>query len=212
MFDFSLYSFKFKTKLGETLVFADPHLGFEPFRGINVRSKLERKLAEFINSEDPDSVIILGDVKEDIGLSSFTRKVLLEFFNLLKDFKIIITKGNHDGRIEEIVERFDNVEVVEYLVDKERLFIHGHAAPPDIKFERIIMGHIHPSILVSFGGVKRKFKCFLRTSKILVFPTINPFYEGINIREGIKLSPMLKNVRAVDVIIPPGIYLTKLTI
>ncbi|BAA29732.1 metallophosphoesterase [Pyrococcus horikoshii] len=213
MLDFSIYSFYFETKLGKTLVFADPHLGFERFRGINVRSKLEIKLAKFINEEKPDAVIILGDVKEDIGLSKFTEKILLDFFSLLRDVQVIITKGNHDGKIEEVTTKFENVNVVEFFLDKGLLFVHGHKNLPNVKFKKVIMGHIHPSILISTeSGVRRKVKCFLRTSDILVFPTINPFYEGINFRDGIKMSPILKNYKEFEIIIPPGIYLKKVSI
>ncbi|CAB50305.1 metallophosphoesterase [Pyrococcus abyssi] len=210
--DFSSYSFVFKTRLGRTLVLADPHLAFEPFKGINVRSKLEKKLANFIKSQDVDAVIILGDVKEEIGLSGFTEKVLQEFFAELKELGIIITKGNHDGRIEDVAYRFDNVEVLPYFLDKEILFIHGHSRLPDVKFKKIVMGHIHPSTIVSLGRVKKKMKCFLRTPRIIVFPTINPFYEGMDLKQGVKLSPVLRGVREFEIIIPPGIYLSKVTI
>ncbi|MFA4640201.1 metallophosphoesterase [Pyrococcus kukulkanii] len=202
-----LYSFEFESSRGKTLVFADPHLGFEPFRGINVKSSFERKLAEFIISEDPDIVIILGDVKEDLGLKGYTRKILLDFFSMLKDYKIIITKGNHDGRIEEVTERFDNVSVVEYYILDDVLFMHGHRSLPEVDFKKAFLGHIHPTAIVSLKGVKRKVKCFVKAGRFIILPTINPFFEGMDIREGIKLIPFLKNVKTVDLLIPPSIHI-----
>ncbi|MFA4719660.1 metallophosphoesterase [Pyrococcus kukulkanii] len=202
-----LYSFEFESSQGKTLIFADPHLGFEPFRGINVRSRFERKLAEFVISEDPDLVIILGDIKEDLGLREYTRRVLLEFFRMLRDYRIIITKGNHDGRIEEVTKKFDNVSVVEYYLLDEALFLHGHRSLPNVEFKRAFLGHIHPTAIISLKGVKRKVKCFVKAGNFVILPTINPFFEGMDIREGIKLVPFLKDVRSVDLLIPPSIHI-----
>ncbi|RLF88738.1 exonuclease SbcD, partial [Thermococci archaeon] len=202
-----LYSFEFESPQGKTLIFADPHLGFEPFRGINVRSRFERKLAKFIISEDPDLVIILGDVKEDLSLREYTRRVLLEFFSMLKDYRIIITKGNHDGRIEEVTEKFDNVSVVEYYLLNETLFMHGHRSLPDVKFKRAFLGHIHPTAIISLRGVKRRVKCFVKAGNFIILPTINPFFEGMDIREGIRLIPFLRDVKVVDLLIPPSIHI-----
>ncbi|MFA4662274.1 metallophosphoesterase [Pyrococcus kukulkanii] len=202
-----LYSFEFESSQGKTLIFADPHLGFEPFRGINVRSRFERKLAEFVISEDPDLVIILGDIKEDLGLREYTRRVLLEFFRMLRDYRIIITKGNHDGRIEEVTKKFDNVSVVEYYLLDEALFLHGHRSLPNVEFKRAFLGHIHPTAIISLKGVKRRVKCFVKAGNFVILPTINPFFEGMDIREGIKLVPFLKDVRSVDLLIPPSIHI-----
>ncbi|AMM53854.1 metallophosphoesterase [Pyrococcus kukulkanii] len=202
-----LYSFEFESSQGKTLIFADPHLGFEPFRGINVRSRFERKLAEFVISEDPNLVIILGDIKEDLGLREYTRRVLLEFFRMLRDYRIIITKGNHDGRIEEVTKKFDNVSVVEYYLLDEALFLHGHRSLPNVEFKRAFLGHIHPTAIISLKGVKRRVKCFVKAGNFVILPTINPFFEGMDIREGIKLVPFLKDVRTVDLLIPPSTHI-----
>ncbi|ASJ16663.1 exonuclease SbcD [Thermococcus chitonophagus] len=205
--ELSLYSFEFESSQGKTLIFADPHIGFEPFRGINVRSRFERKLAEFVISENPDLVIILGDIKEDLGLKRYTQRVLMEFFSILKDYEVIITKGNHDGRIEEVTENFDNISVVDYYILDEILFMHGHKSLPEVDFKRAFLGHIHPTAIISLSGVKRRAKCFVKAKNFVILPTINPFFEGMDIREGIRLIPFLKNLKTVDLLIPPSIHI-----
>ncbi|AFK22688.1 metallophosphoesterase [Pyrococcus sp. ST04] len=208
--DFSLYSFEFESSKGKVLVFADPHLAFEPFRGVQIRSRLESKLAEYILSVDPDVLIILGDVKEELGISKYTQRILLEFFSKIRDIEVIITKGNHDGKIEEVTGKFENIEVVDYYILDDILFIHGHRdLPEDRDFKRAFLGHVHPTALIDFGGVKRKVKCFVKVGKFIIFPTINPYLEGIRVNEGINMIPFLKNVKEVSLILPPGIYIDK---
>lgn len=60
--------------------------------------------------------IILGDFKEFLGLSFRFKEMFLRFFFLLKDIEVVIIKGNYDGRIEEIVRKFENVFVVEKFI------------------------------------------------------------------------------------------------
>jgi len=204
---FSKLSLELKTSLGKTLILADPHIAFELSRGIRIRTYFEKKLAEFINSNNPDLVILLGDIKEPIGMSTFTKKLLLEFFSNLRDFRIIITKGNHDGLIEEIVKEFPNVKVVSHFLLDDVLFIHGHQNLPDMEFKKAVLGHIHPAVSVKVGDVVRKAKCFLKISKFLIMPTINPYLEGFEIKEGIKMIPFLKNSKEGEVFLPDGTYL-----
>lgn len=204
---FSKLSLELKTPLGKTLILADPHIAFELSRGIRIRTYFEKKLAEFISSNSPDLIILLGDVKEPIWINAFTKKLLLEFFSNLRGLRIVITKGNHDGLIEEIVKEFPNVEVVSHFLLDDILFIHGHQNLPDVKFKKAVLGHIHPAINVKVGGVVKKAKCFLRISKFLIMPSINPYLEGFEIREGIKMIPFLKNSDGGEVFLPDGTYL-----
>ncbi|AEH24723.1 metallophosphoesterase [Pyrococcus yayanosii] len=210
--DFSDLVLEFETSRGRLLLLADPHLGFEITRGINIRTKFEVKLAEFISERSPDIVVILGDVKDELGLGPFTRRVLEEFFALLGDFDVIITKGNHDGRIENVAEKFENIEVVNYVLIDGALFIHGHQTLPEVEFEMAYLGHIHPAVLIGWRGVKKKVKCFFKIGNFLIIPTVNPFFEGMDVREGIKRVPFLREAVEGEAFLPPGIYLGKLSI
>jgi len=117
---FEKLSLELDTSEGKTLILADLHIAFELTKGLRVRTYFERQLAEFIKSKGPDLVVLLGDIKEPLSLRPFTKKLLLEFFTELEDFKIWITKGNHDGNIEEIAREFSNVEVEGHFLDSCR--------------------------------------------------------------------------------------------
>ncbi|WP_456326923.1 metallophosphoesterase [Palaeococcus sp. (in: euryarchaeotes)] len=200
-------SLELDTSKGKILLLADPHLAFELSRGLRIRTYFERELAEFIKSKEPDFVMLLGDVKEPLGLKTYTKKILLEFFSTLEDFEILITKGNHDGKIEEIEREFKNVKVAEYFLIDNALFIHGNQRLPEIEFERAYLGHIHPAVRIKFGSAVKKAKCFLRVRNFLILPTINPYIEGFDVRQGIRMIPFLKSAKKGKIFLPDGTYL-----
>ncbi|ADT84711.1 metallophosphoesterase [Thermococcus barophilus] len=208
---FENLSIELETSRGKALVFADPHIAFELSRGLRIRTKFERKLAEFVKLKNPDFVIILGDIKEPLGINTFTKRLLLGFFSELRDFEVIITRGNHDGKIEEVLKNFENVKVVGYYTIDEMLFLHGHQIlPPEAKFEKAFLGHIHPAVIIKFGSTAKRVKCFLRIEKFLILPTINPYIEGFDVREGIKMIPFLKNSKEGDAYLPEGTYIGRI--
>ncbi|WP_297467338.1 metallophosphoesterase [Thermococcus sp.] len=205
--DFGHLSLLIDTSLGKTLLIADPHIGFELSRGLRIRTHLEEKLAEFVLESNADSLVILGDLKEPLGLSFRLKEMLLRFFSTLGDVRVLIAKGNHDGRIEEVAGRFSNVEVREYFLIDGQLFLHGHTKLPRIDFDEAFLGHAHPAYTLKSGGVARKVKVFVRTGKFLVLPTVNPYIEGFDVREGLKLVPFLRNAKKAELFLPEGIYL-----
>ena len=207
--DFELLFLELKTSLGRTLLIADPHIGFELSRGLRIRTGFEESLAEFVLDENPDLLIILGDLKEPIGLSFRLKEMLLRFFSELKDVKVIITKGNHDGRIEEVTGKFPDVEVRDYFLLDGKLFLHGHTKLPKVEFDEAFLGHAHPAYAFKSGGVARKVKVFARIGKFLVLPTVNPYIEGFDIREGVKLVPFLRDAQEIDLFLPEGVYIER---
>ena len=205
--DFESLSLLIDTSLGRTLLIADPHIGFELSRGLRIRTHFEESLAQFIAESGADALIILGDVKEPLGLSFRLKEMLLRFFSSLKEVRVLIAKGNHDGRLEEITSGFPNVEVREHFLLDGRLFLHGHTRLPKIEFEEAFLGHAHPAYTLKSGGVARKVKVFARINEFLVLPTVNPYIEGFDVREGLKLVPFLRKATEVELFLPEGIYL-----
>ncbi|WP_297506205.1 metallophosphoesterase [Thermococcus sp.] len=196
-----------RTSLGRTLVFADPHIGFELSRGLRIRTGFEEELAFFVLEVNPDVLIILGDVKEPLGLSFRLREMLLRFFSQIRDVNVLIAKGNHDGRIEEVTENFPNVEVSDHFLIDGKLFLHGHRRLPPMDFEEAFLGHAHPAYTFRSGGVSKKVKVFARLGKFLVLPTVNPYVEGFDVREGVKLVPFLRGFREASLFLPEGLYI-----
>ncbi len=211
-FSFDELSLELRTSRGKTLVFADPHIGFEFSRGLRIRTGFERALAEFVIAKDPDLLIILGDVKEPLGMNFGLKKMLTEFFSVIKEVPTVITRGNHDGRIEEAIKTFKNVEVVPYFLLDDALFLHGHTKLPEVEFSEAYLGHIHPTYVFKRGGIRRKVKVFARSGKYLVLPTINPYIEGFALEEGIRMVPFLRGTEYVDVFLPNGVYVGRVYI
>lgn len=205
--EFERLSLEVETPRGRTLLIADPHIGFELSRGLRLRTRFEERLAEFITEKDPDLLVILGDVKEPIGLSFTVKRLLMGFFSDLREIPTVITKGNHDGRIGEVAGKFSNVEVVEHLLAGDILFLHGHTNLPDVEFSEAYLGHIHPAYTLKRGGIAKRTKVFVRTGKFLILPTVNPFIEGFDVREGIRMVPFLKGTKTLELFLPEGIHL-----
>ncbi|NJF24098.1 metallophosphoesterase [Thermococcus sp. Bubb.Bath] len=205
--EFERLSLIFHTSLGKTLVISDPHVGFEFSRGLRLRTHFEEKLASFIQEKDPDLLIILGDIKEPIGLSFAVKTILMEFFSSLKGINVVITKGNHDGRIEEAASPFPNISVLDYLILDGALYLHGHTNLPTVEFGEGYLGHIHPAYTVGSPG--KRIKVFVRAGKFLILPTINPYIEGFDVRQGIKMVPFLRGVEELNLFLPEGVYLGK---
>ncbi|ASI99239.1 metallophosphoesterase [Thermococcus celer] len=204
---FEALSLEIETSRGRTLLMADPHIGFELSRGLRIRTHFEEELAGFIVDKDPDLLVLLGDVKEPIGLSFTVKRLLMGFFSDIRDTPTVITKGNHDGRIEEVTGRFPHVEVVEHALIDGRLFLHGHRNLPGLEFSEAYLGHIHPAYTFRRGGVSRKAKIFFRVGKFLILPTVNPFIEGFDVRQGIRMIPFLRDSGEGEAFLPEGVYL-----
>ena len=205
--EFQRLSIEVETERGRTLLIADPHIGFELSRGLRVRTRFEGQLVDFILERDPDMLVILGDVKEPLGMSFTMKRLLMGFFSDLRGIPTVITRGNHDGRIGEVAERFPDVEVVDYLLMGDILLMHGHTKLPGPDFKEAYLGHIHPAYTFESGGIRRRAKVFLRVGKFLILPSINPFIEGFDVREGIRMVPFLKDSEEVELFLPDGLYL-----
>lgn len=205
--EFQRLSIEVETESGRALLMADPHIGFELSRGLRIRTRFEEHLAAFILEKDPDILIILGDVKEPIGLGFTMKRLLMGFFSDIREVPTVITRGNHDGRIEEVTTKFPAVEVVDHLLIGDILFLHGHTKLPGSDFKEAYLGHIHPAYTFKSNGVGRKIKVLLRVGRFLVLPSVNPFIEGFDVREGIRMVPFLKNSEWGDIFLSDGTYL-----
>lgn len=146
-------------KKGAILLIADLHLGYlygQNKRGIILpRSKLpEEELIELVQEVKPNHLIILGDFKDEIfGMKNPLVSRIYNFYNKIKKLtKLIIIKGNHDGKIEEMFsERIPIIPSSGYcLKTKDGKTIglwHGHSNPTldVISADITISGHLHPA-------------------------------------------------------------------
>ncbi len=147
-------------KYGKTLIISDLHLGFvynQNKKGIiiPVSKQAEEDLLELIKIHQPRRVIIVGDFKDEIFGSShpLAGRVWNFLQRMLRLTRVTIIKGNHDGKVEELLS--ENVEVIPSsgLCIKERNsgktigLWHGHATPAldVISADITISAHAHPA-------------------------------------------------------------------
>ena len=133
------------------LVIADVHIGItKEIReaGILLPSQVE-KLAKQINALRRTSrakkLIILGDFKHEIPKISWQERIEIpKLLKLLKFESIVITKGNHDGNIEKIVQD-KRVKIKKSFALGGYIFTHGHRKVKTKK-KVIVIGHNHPHV------------------------------------------------------------------
>ena len=147
-----------KTEKTNTLVIADPHLGWETAlreQGIHVPTqtpKILQKLLAVLSKHKPDTLLILGDVKYTVvAAKSGEWHDIPEFFSELKNHvkNISIVRGNHDANLEPLLpENIKLLPAAGAIVSNVGLF-HGHKwpSPALLKCKTLIMGHLHPVVV-----------------------------------------------------------------
>ncbi len=139
------------------MVIADLHLGIVNFPD---RSVIEDAVV-LAEMERVDGVVILGDLKHDIGLRTRERKEVELFkdglMNIgIEEDNIILVKGNHDGGLDDLI----RVESPSGMVFGGYGLFHGHAKPSDdvLQSRALVFAHVHPAVFISdgVGGVKKR--------------------------------------------------------
>jgi uncharacterized protein len=136
------------------LVIADLHIGIESdldVHGVHIpsqgRGRLERVIA-CIEAGRPDLVLLLGDVKHSVPLT--TRQEYRELPALLREIRsrapLRVVPGNHDGGIERFLQDGELLPMRGVLVDGVG-YLHGHTYPdPALLGHLLVIGHHHPMI------------------------------------------------------------------
>lgn len=180
-----------------SLVIADPHLGYEGVmakKGLLIPKVNLKHICKILDSAlqntGAKSIIVDGDIKNEFS------KVDEEEFNELYDFvnfakekgvSLVLIKGNHDNFVDKYAGPFKLQIHQQEAKMNNYLFFHGEDLPKDIKdAEMLIMGHEHPAIaIINKAGKKEKLRCFLygefKGKKLLVLPAINYFASGTDV-------------------------------
>jgi len=140
----------------KTLVISDLHIGLEHdlyTRGIIIPAQAEKfsKIIEkLIKQTGANRLVILGDVKYEVPGMSFRelKEIPKILENLKKKVKVIITKGNHDTYLEQILPKGVKLHSSRGFRIKKYGFFHGHAWPSKklMQCDYLFMGHIQPAI------------------------------------------------------------------
>ena len=155
-------------KFGKVLLLADTHVGFEfelALKGVRVPRQTKRMIEHYValgRREQVNTVLINGDVKHEIPVATETATEVREFLSALAEHfeNVIIVLGNHDGKLDKIVEKINKRNILLYSSrgvllttreNKKVLVLHGNAKPRPADFleaDILVIGHTHPAIVL----------------------------------------------------------------
>lgn len=182
------------------LLIGDLHLGFSQSMresGIFIPADLFKEIVReldlvFGRVGRVDKVVLLGDVKHEFGQILRDEwdeiSALLDFLKKKCD-QVIVVKGNHDIFTDRVSKR-KHVEVVDYYVLEDMVFLHGDrkfagSEIYDKKMKQWFMAHAHPAIVLEEGNKKEKYKCFLagkfKGKEVYVLPSFFDVNEGTDV-------------------------------
>ncbi len=163
-----------ETEQKKTLVIADPHLGWEMAlqeKGIHVPSqtpKILEKLNALLDEQEPDALLVLGDVKYTVFVSELGEwHDIPNFFNGVKKHvaEVSVVRGNHDANLEPMLPEDVIIHPATGIALEDVGLFHGHKwpSPSLLGCKTLVMGHLHP--VVSFldpAGFKLSRQCWIR--------------------------------------------------
>ncbi len=194
-----------------SLVIADPHLGYEGVmakRGVFLPKINLKNITDMLGmaakSTGAKAVIVDGDIKNefsDVDIEEFNE--LYDFIGFLRGIGVAPTliKGNHDNFVERYREPFNLRIYGQEALFGSYLFFHGEELPREVGgAQMLVMGHEHPAIGVANEvGRMERLRCFLHGSyegrELLVMPAINYFAPGTEVNTATRreaLSPVLR--------------------
>lgn len=209
--------------INDNLIITDIHIGFESnlaaneiFIGKNstIQNTIS-EITEIINSEKPDSLILLGDIKSGIKRISNQEwdDVPLFFEEITKLCDVILVPGNHDANIQRLIP--SNVTMISSagMIEDNTLLTHGHTIPSDnmSHVDKIIMGHIHPVFFQKDSIMNgQRVWVFLKVDKqdvfagrsgeleITIVPSFNRYFYATHKKTYNKsISPIIERVKQV---------------
>ena len=205
------------------LTISDIHIGFETnliSNDIHVEPKdlikeLQENLELLIKLENPDSLVLLGDVKSGIdSISKVEWNAVPLFFEIGKKIKTVVVPGNHDGNLQRLLPEWISLTSSSGMVIDDVLLTHGHVMPSEnlSHINKIVMGHLHP-VYFQEGSVLdgQRVWVSIKTSKnqifpsakgdleIIIIPSFNKYFYATQKRYHKKsISPIIENIKDFD--------------
>ena len=208
----------------KNLIVTDVHIGFESnmasneiFIGKNSTiNETIQELSDIIDSENPDSVILLGDIKSSIKNISKNEwdEVPLFFKKIREKCDVILIPGNHDANIQRLVP--DNITMISStgMVEENILLTHGHTLPSEnfSHVDKIIMGHIHPVFFQEDSIINgQRVWVSIKTDKenifpnktgeieITIMPSFNKYFYATHRKQYRKsISPIINKIKEIS--------------
>lgn len=120
-----------------------------------------KKLEEIYNRENPDKLVLLGDLYYHGPRNNLTQEYapmkVAEILNSLKD-SIIAVRGNCDAQVDEMISEFKIQEEVEMNINNKKVLLtHGHIHNieniPDRTINIMFYGHFHTGFIQKEKGI-----------------------------------------------------------
>ncbi len=216
------------------MVVADIHLGIEHelwLGGASVPSQTGRlldRLKRIIESQSPERLIVLGDLKHNVPRTSWQERIEVPRFleELSAKIKVTVVPGNHDTSLKELAPGIEICAPDGLLLDGVGYF-HGHTRPSRevLSAKSLLAAHLHPSVrLTDYLGASRNERVWVRTStlkryretkrEILVLPAFNPLCGSLPLNENTdkERGPLLKiiDLEMARIYLLDGTYLGRL--
>lgn len=127
---------------------------------IHGSSHYANKINEIYNKENPDKIILLGDLyyhgPRNILTQEYNPMEVAKVLNNLKE-KILCVRGNCDAEVDEMISEFKFEENIEMEIEgKNFLFTHGHRYNMDripIGIDICVYGHLHTGFIKEEDGI-----------------------------------------------------------
>ena len=205
----------------KNLVISDLHIGFEDKFSSNKNTvrknssinEIISNVTKIIKKENPDTLILLGDVKSSIqSITDLEWKDIPYFFEEIKNsLEVILVPGNHDSHIDRLIPNDVTVISSKGMILDDVLLTHGHTMPSKnySSVNNIIMGHIHPvyfdknsllngeRIWISIKSDKSKiFPDTKGNLNITIIPSFNPYFYATEKKYYKKsISPIVEKIK-----------------
>ncbi|WP_316504737.1 metallophosphoesterase [Nitrosopumilus sp.] len=208
----------------KSLVITDMHIGFENnmtsnevFIGKNSTiHETIQELTEVIEDENPDTLILLGDIKSSINNISRNEwsEIPIFFEEIRKKCDVVLVPGNHDANIHRLVP--DNISMISSagMIEENILLTHGHTMPSEnfSYVDKIVIGHVHPVFfqedsLINGQRVWVSIKIqrediFPKRSgelEIIIVPSFNKYFYATHRKKYKKsISPIVDKIRNIS--------------
>jgi len=207
----------------KSLVISDLHIGFEhKFSSNKITSKknssvndIISNIKKIIKNENPNSLILLGDIKSSIqNITKSEWNDIPYFFEEIKNsLEVILIPGNHDANIDRLIPDYVTMSSSKGMIVDDVLLTHGHTMPSKnySNVDNIIMGHIHPvyfdknsllngeRIWISIKTDKSEiFSSATGEINITIVPSFNPYFYATEKRFYKKsISPIIEKIKNV---------------
>jgi hypothetical protein len=205
----------------KNLVISDLHIGFEHEFSSNKNSvrknssikSIISNITKIIKKENPDTLILLGDIKSSIHTITKTEWEDVPYFfeEISKSLEVILIPGNHDANIDRLIPKDVTLISAKGMIIDDVLLTHGHTMPTEnySNVNNIIMGHIHPvyfdknSLLngerIWITIKTEKSEIFSSTKgkiNITIVPSFNPYFYATEKRYYKKsISPIVEKIK-----------------